>query len=272
MITRDTFSARWTGLVAPEFSETYTFHVAADDGVRLWIGKQLIINSWTTGSRELSGQITLQKGKNYEVKMEYFESTGNATAQLRWSSPSTAKQVVPSTALFPEIPSSTTSIETTADTYVRGGAHANTNFGTAQDLIVKYAGTADNRRETYLRFDVSSLGSSFSSAKLQVVGKLTGAMSGGINVALIEAASAGWSEGGLTWNNRPAAIGSVIDSKTIAGTAAQVYEYDITSWLKAARSAGKTSVALILRTTFTTDPQVSFASRESGNGAKIVVS
>lgn len=271
LITRDTFSARWTGLVAPEFSEEYTFYVAADDGVRLWVGNQLIINSWTTGSRELQGKITLQKGKNYELKMEYFENTGNATAQLRWSSASTSKQIVPSTALFPEIPSDVKTVVTSADAYVRGGAYANTNFGGEQDLRVKYAGTADNRREAYMRFDISSIGS-FSTAKLQVVGKLTGTMSGGINVSLFEAASAGWSEGGLTYNNRPALTGSAISSKTIAGTSAQVYEYDITNWLKAAKSAGKTSVALILRTTFTTDPQVSIASRESGNGPKIVVS
>ena len=33
----DTFSARWTGQVQPQFSETYTFYTQSDDGVRLWV-------------------------------------------------------------------------------------------------------------------------------------------------------------------------------------------------------------------------------------------
>ena len=36
------FSVRWTGPIEPEFSGTYTFYVAADDGSRLWIDGKLI--------------------------------------------------------------------------------------------------------------------------------------------------------------------------------------------------------------------------------------
>ncbi|MBL0361013.1 MAG: hypothetical protein IPP70_08135 [Elusimicrobia bacterium] len=42
----DTFSVRWTGSVTPRYSESYTFHVEADDGVRLWVDGQLIIDQW----------------------------------------------------------------------------------------------------------------------------------------------------------------------------------------------------------------------------------
>src|SRR5687768_9048894 len=45
-IGADTFSVRWTGQVQPEFSETYTFHVAANDGVRLWVRGQLLVDRW----------------------------------------------------------------------------------------------------------------------------------------------------------------------------------------------------------------------------------
>lgn len=33
----DYFSVRWTGQIEPQFPETYTFYVAADNGSRLWI-------------------------------------------------------------------------------------------------------------------------------------------------------------------------------------------------------------------------------------------
>lgn len=46
-IGQDTFSARWTGLVQPQNSETYTFYSLADDGVRVWVNGQQIINRWS---------------------------------------------------------------------------------------------------------------------------------------------------------------------------------------------------------------------------------
>ena len=41
LIQPDTFSARWTGQVQPQYTEEYTFAVAADDGAKLWINGQL---------------------------------------------------------------------------------------------------------------------------------------------------------------------------------------------------------------------------------------
>jgi subtilisin family serine protease len=41
------WSARWTGEVQPQFSETYTFDTVADDGVRVWVNGQEIINRWS---------------------------------------------------------------------------------------------------------------------------------------------------------------------------------------------------------------------------------
>ena len=40
LIQPDTFSVRWTGQVQPQYSETYTFNVTADDGCALWINGQ----------------------------------------------------------------------------------------------------------------------------------------------------------------------------------------------------------------------------------------
>jgi hypothetical protein len=98
----DTFSARWSGRVSPRYSETYTFYTTSDDGVRLWVNGQLIINNWTVHPpTENSGQISLTAGQQYDIRMEYFESDGGAVSKLKWSSPSQPKGIVPQGRLYP---------------------------------------------------------------------------------------------------------------------------------------------------------------------------
>lgn len=40
------FSVRWTGKVYAPETGTYTFIFVADDGVRLWVNKKLVIDRW----------------------------------------------------------------------------------------------------------------------------------------------------------------------------------------------------------------------------------
>src|SRR5262249_5946275 len=97
----DHFSARWTGQVQAQYSQTYTFYTDSDDGVRLWVNGQQLINNWTDHSpTENSGTIALVAGQKYSIIMEYYEDAGGAVAKLLWSSPSTAKQVVPTSQLY----------------------------------------------------------------------------------------------------------------------------------------------------------------------------
>jgi regulation of enolase protein 1 (concanavalin A-like superfamily) len=97
----DSFSARWTGQVQAGASETYTFYTTTDDGVRLWINNVPIIDHWVDqGPTEWSGTIALQAGQRYDLRMEYYENGGGATARLSWSSPNTPKQIIPANRLF----------------------------------------------------------------------------------------------------------------------------------------------------------------------------
>ncbi len=96
----DNFSARWTGEVEAAFTETYTFYTNSDDGVRLWIDGQQIVNNWTDhGTTENNGTIDLVAGSSYSLVMEFYESGGGAVAELRWSSPHTPKDLIPQAAL-----------------------------------------------------------------------------------------------------------------------------------------------------------------------------
>ncbi|OGG16577.1 hypothetical protein A3D77_06225 [Candidatus Gottesmanbacteria bacterium RIFCSPHIGHO2_02_FULL_39_11] len=97
----DTFSVRWTGQVLPKENETYTFYTDSDDGVRLWVNNEQIINNWTDhGFTENSGTISLSGNQKYDIKMEFYERGGQAVAKLLWSSPSQVKQILPQSQLF----------------------------------------------------------------------------------------------------------------------------------------------------------------------------
>lgn len=101
-IDSESFSVRWTGQVQPLHSETYTFYTKTDEGVRLWVNGQLLIDHWGNHtSAEDSATISLEAGKKYDLRMEFFDETGDAEARLLWSSASQEKQVIPQERLFP---------------------------------------------------------------------------------------------------------------------------------------------------------------------------
>jgi len=106
-LPNDHFSARWTGEVQPPTSGTYTFHTSSDDGVRLWVNGQLLINNWTLhGQAEDYGAIALTAGQKYDIRMEYYEYTGNAVAILSWAYSGQSDTVIPQSALYSPLPAS----------------------------------------------------------------------------------------------------------------------------------------------------------------------
>jgi Bacterial Ig-like domain/PA14 domain len=101
-IAPDTFSVRWSGQLKADHTETYTFYTTANDGVRLWVNGQQIINRWSGGAATNTGTVSLQAGQWYSITMEYFEGSNSASAKLEYSSASTPRQVVPTDHLRPD--------------------------------------------------------------------------------------------------------------------------------------------------------------------------
>ena len=96
------FSARWTGQVLAPSSGKYTFRTTSDDGVRLWVDGSLLINDWHDHSATTdAGSITLQAGRRYDVRMEYYQDRGRAIARLLWKTPGQGFRVIPTGSLFP---------------------------------------------------------------------------------------------------------------------------------------------------------------------------
>jgi hypothetical protein len=108
--TSDQCSVRWTGELEPAFTEPYTFYVNTDDGARLWLNGNLIIDAWRdqAPTEYASQPIPLVAGQKYPLRLEWYDNTLSGTCELRWSSPSTPKQVIPSARLHPPEPSAST--------------------------------------------------------------------------------------------------------------------------------------------------------------------
>jgi len=97
------FGARWSGQLTPQFSETYTFYTLASGVVHLTLDDQPIIDqSVDQPYTEASGSVALTAGQSYDLVLEYDSGAETtAVAQLLWSSPSTAKSIIPTSQLSP---------------------------------------------------------------------------------------------------------------------------------------------------------------------------
>jgi Protein of unknown function (DUF1800)/PA14 domain/CHRD domain/Putative Ig domain len=95
------YSVRWTGQVQPQYSELYIFDVRSDDGCRLSVNDQLLINKWQSqGVTDWTNSIMLQAGTRYDLKLEYLQSGGAGQVHLNWYSADQAGQIIPNTSLY----------------------------------------------------------------------------------------------------------------------------------------------------------------------------
>ncbi len=72
-MTADNYSVRWTGQVQATLTGNFTFTTTADDGVRLWVNNQLVIDNWVDqgATSRTSAPIALVAGTKYDIRMEY---------------------------------------------------------------------------------------------------------------------------------------------------------------------------------------------------------
>jgi autotransporter-associated beta strand protein len=96
------YSMRFTGSIQPRFTETYTFHATADDGVRVWVNGTLIIDQWLVQSAPVTstGTVSLVAGQPVSIKVDYFRATGPGTLKVEWSSATQAREVLPTLRTF----------------------------------------------------------------------------------------------------------------------------------------------------------------------------
>lgn len=98
----DNFSIRWTGTLTPPTTGNYTFVTYSDDGVRVWLGNQIIIDNWRPHAltEDRSAVLTLTGGQSYNLRVEYYEATANAIIRFHWIRPGqTVPEAVPTAQL-----------------------------------------------------------------------------------------------------------------------------------------------------------------------------
>ncbi len=98
------WSARWTGELEAPRTGTYTLKALNDDGSRVWVDNQLLINDWQVHpwAQPQYAQLHLEAGRRYSIKIELFQAWYAASVKLLWQLPGeTQSQYVPTDRLYP---------------------------------------------------------------------------------------------------------------------------------------------------------------------------
>ncbi|MFI5098541.1 MAG: glycoside hydrolase family 3 C-terminal domain-containing protein [Candidatus Acidiferrales bacterium] len=83
------YSVRWTGMLSPLETNDYIVGFTGQDGYRVWIDGVVLVDDWTTHrpSTTLTKSLHLEKGKEYSLKIEYFQTIRSSEAKLIWGVP-----------------------------------------------------------------------------------------------------------------------------------------------------------------------------------------
>jgi|GEM_PF-2841424 len=96
----DQFSLRFDGLIRVPAEGEYTFYTTSDDGSRLYIDGQLVVdNGGLHGPEEKSGTVRLGAG-GHAIMVTFFEQGGGEVVTAAWQGPGIAKQEIPPEVLF----------------------------------------------------------------------------------------------------------------------------------------------------------------------------
>jgi beta-glucosidase len=86
VVNYDYYSVRWTGKLKAPQSGKIDVGIKGDDGYRLYINDDLIIDNWKKQTvRQITKPYYFEKDKMYNLKVEFFETTGNVWFTLLWN-------------------------------------------------------------------------------------------------------------------------------------------------------------------------------------------
>ncbi|NJO86986.1 MAG: hypothetical protein HC821_02820 [Lewinella sp.] len=108
-INSDNISIRWQANLQVPTTGNYRFQTNTDDGVRLFVNNDLVINEYYNQDGQASrtsGNIFLTAGQQVPITMEYNEASGSALARLAWATPTNGNFVVIASESFCTVPPS----------------------------------------------------------------------------------------------------------------------------------------------------------------------
>jgi beta-glucosidase len=81
----DWYSVRWTGTLTAPRGGVHQLGVEGNDGYRLFVDGRLVVDDWKKQSYGSHlATVNLKSGTTHDVRLEFFESTGNARIKLVW--------------------------------------------------------------------------------------------------------------------------------------------------------------------------------------------
>ena len=97
---QDNFGVRFSGFITVLRDGVYQFHVTSDDGSRLFIGEQLVVdNDKLHSARSVAGRVVLEAGA-HPIRVEYFQESGGAVLEVSYSGEGIDQQTIPASVLF----------------------------------------------------------------------------------------------------------------------------------------------------------------------------
>ena len=81
-------SIRWSGTLVAPFSGEYELNMKCSDGCRVYMDDKLIIDDWNAHKLEDKRvNVSLEAGKEYKFRIEYFDNGGDKQATFEWKLP-----------------------------------------------------------------------------------------------------------------------------------------------------------------------------------------
>lgn len=96
----DNFSTRWRGRLLTRDPGTYNLTFFADDGVRVWVDGNLVIDRWAYDPAAVTATLTLSGNSLHDLRVDHREDGGGAGLQMLWSGPGFVEEIVPTTNLI----------------------------------------------------------------------------------------------------------------------------------------------------------------------------
>lgn len=91
-LANNNWSARWRGTLTPPVNGPYTLYLASDDGSRLYVNGNLVIDNWGDHALQTkSTSLTLNAGQAYNIEVQYYQGAGAADVHFSWALPNQTK-------------------------------------------------------------------------------------------------------------------------------------------------------------------------------------
>ncbi len=91
----DYFAVRWTGNVFIETAGDVTFYLNSNDGSRLFIDGELLINNGGLHGMQIVQGTTFLEPGHHQLRLEYFDNTSEAGVILSYQPVGEAQQIIP---------------------------------------------------------------------------------------------------------------------------------------------------------------------------------